>query len=164
MTRRLLAALALAAAAGCAAATSGAAPGGAATPAAAGRDTLRGTFVLEGSDPMPLPVLRTTDGRVALDDVPPAMDRLVQLDLWVRGTAESAGRFRVEEFLVRGADGQRAWDGTVAAETTGFALRLPDGTLHVLRSAPSAFAGLVGRRVWVTETSALTVASYGVIE
>ena len=109
-------------------------------------------------------MLRTTDGRVALDDVPPAMSRLVQLDLWVRGTAESAGRFRVEEFLVRGADGQRAWDGTVAAETKGFALRLPDGTLHGLRNAPSAFAGLVGRRVWVTETSALTVASYGVIE
>ena len=164
MTRRLLAALGLAAAVGCAAATPGGAPGGAATPAGVGRDTLRGTFVLEGSDPMPLPVLRTTDGRVALDDVPPAMGRLVQLDLWVRGAAESAGRFRVEEFLVRSAGGQRAWDGTVAAEAKGFALRLSDGTLHVLRNAPSAFAGLVGRRIWVTETPANTVASYGVIE
>ena len=154
--------LALAAAAGCAAATP--APTPTSAPAAAGRDTLRGTFVLEGSDPMPTAVLRTAGGPVALDGVPPAMRLLVQLDLWVRGTAESAGRFRVEEFLVRGAGGQPAWDGTLERQGDGFALRLPDGTSHVLRGAPTSFAGFVGRRVWVTETPANTVAAYGVIE
>ncbi len=160
--RAVIAGLAFAAAAGCAAATP--APTPASVPAAAGRDTLRGTFVLEGSDPMPMTVLRTAGGSMALDDVPPAMQLLGQLDLWVRGTAENAGRFRVEEFLVRGAGGQPAWDGTLERQGDGFTLRLPDGTSHELRGAPSTFAGLVGRRMWVTETLANTVASYGVIE
>ncbi|MGH7670188.1 MAG: hypothetical protein ACRENQ_11920 [Gemmatimonadaceae bacterium] len=161
--RALLAALALITAAGCAAVKQPVSASSAA-PAGAGRDTLRGIFVLEGSDPMPLAVLRTSDGRVALDDVPPDMRRLVQLDVWVRGTAEDAGRFGVQDFLVRGAGGQPAWDGTVARDADGFALRLPDGTVHALSGAPGAFAGLVGRRIWVVETSANTVATYGVIE
>jgi hypothetical protein len=133
------------------------------TPAAVAADTLRGTFVLEGSDPMPAAVLRTSRGRVVLDGVPPSMRGLVQLDLCVRGTPERGGRFRVETFLVRAADGHPAWDGTVQRDEDGFTLRLPDGTSHALRGPPPAFARLVDRRVWVTETPARTVAAYGVI-
>lgn len=161
--RATLLGLAMAATAGCAAANSAATPAGA--PAAeVGSDTLRGTFVLEGSDPAPIPVLHTAAGRVELDDVPPAMRLLVQLDLWVRGTAEGTGRFRVDAFLVRGAGGQPAWDGTLERSGSAFTLRLSDGTLHAVAGAPDAFAGLVGRRVWVVETPAQTVASYGVIQ
>jgi len=134
-----------------------------ATPAAVTTDTLRGTFVLEGSDPMPAAVLRTADGRVELDGVSAAMRGLVQLDVWVRGAAEADGRFRVADFLVRGAAGDPAWDGTVEHAGDDFALRLPDGTMHALLGVPADFARLVGQRVWVTETAAHTLASYGVI-
>jgi hypothetical protein len=134
-----------------------------ATPVDASADTLRGTFVLEGSDPMPVAVLRTAEGRVELDGVPAAMRGLVQLDLWVRGAAEAGGRFRVAEFLVRGAGGEPARDGTVERAGDDFALRLADGTLHALLGVPADFGRLVGQRVWITETAAHTLASYGVI-
>ncbi|HMG71095.1 MAG TPA: hypothetical protein VK544_08255, partial [Gemmatimonadaceae bacterium] len=48
-------------------------------------DTLRGTFVLEGSDPLPLAVVRTPTGRVVIEGAPAAMLKLSQLDLWMRG-------------------------------------------------------------------------------
>ncbi|MDE3054744.1 MAG: hypothetical protein KGJ70_12710 [Gemmatimonadota bacterium] len=157
MRRAVAIGLAFAATAGCHRARSGGAP------APAPGDTLRGTFVLEGADPMPAAVLRTPSGRVALDGVPAGMQALVQLELWVRGSAESNGRFRVDEFLVRGAGGEPAWDGVVERAGAGFELRLSDGAAHPLIGSPAAFAELVGTRVWVTETAAHTVASYGVI-
>jgi hypothetical protein len=162
MTRGFLIWGAVAAVAGCHTTrrSEHATPAPAATAAA---DTLRGTFVLEGADPMALAVLRTSGGRVELVGVPAAMRGLVQLELRVRGTAEPDGRFRVEDFLVRAAAGNPAWDGTVERVRDGFTLRMPDGTLRALSGVDSRFAGLVGARVWVTETPAHTVASYGVI-
>lgn len=159
MTRAWMLGLAFAAMAGCHARGTQ----NSATPVAVANDTLRGTFVLEGSDPMPAAVLRTVDGRVELDAVPAAMNGLVQLDLWVRGTAEARGRFRVTDFLVRGAGGDPAWDGVVERAGDDFALRLPDGTAHALLGVPADFARFVGQRVWITETAAHTLASYGVI-
>lgn len=135
-----------------------------ATPAVITADTLRGTFVLEGADPMPVAVLRTLSGRVELDNVPAAMRGLVKLEVWVSGVVEGNNRFRVASFLVRGAGGDPAWDGTVEQMAGGFVVRLPDGTAHALRGTSAEFARLVGARVWVTETAAHTVASYGVIE
>ena len=164
MTRRRIALAALVIATAAGAACRPRRPDPPVAPAAVGGDTLRGTFVLEGNDPMPAAVLRTANGRVVLDAAPPAMRALVQLDLRVQGTAEGAGRFRVESFLVRAAGGHAAWDGTLQREDDGFALRLADGSLHLLRAAPDAFGGLVGRRLWITETAAQTVSSYGVIE
>ena len=61
------------------------------------------------------------------------------------------------------ADGAPAWDGIVERSGDGFALRLPDGTAHALSGSPAAFADLIGACVWVTETAAHGVASYGVI-
>ena len=159
MRRATLAGMAIVALAGC---HKTRAPG-AAAPAAAPADTLRGTFVLEGADPMPVAVLRTAGGRVELDAVPGAMRLLTGLELWVRGAAEANARFRVDEFLVRGAGGEPAWDGVVQRTGAGFALRLADGTVRPLVGTPAAFADLVGARVWVTETAPHTVASYGVI-
>ncbi len=158
MRRVLLTGLAAAALAGCHARHGQGAPA-----PGAPSDTVRGTFVLEGADPMPAAVLRTTNGRVELANVPAGMRALVQLDVWARGTAESNGRFRVADFLVRGAGGEPAWDGVVERAGDGFALRLPDGAVHALSGSPAAFTGLVGVRVWVTETAAHSVASYGVI-
>ena len=156
MRHTILAGMAIAALAGCHKMRAPA-------PAAAPADTLRGTFVLEGADPMPVAVLRTAGGRVELDAVPAAMRLLTGLELWVRGAAEANARFRVDEFLVRGAGGEPAWDGVVQRTGAGFALRLADGTVRPLAGTPAAFADLVGARVWVTETAPHTVASYGVI-
>ena len=126
-------------------------------------DTLRGTFVLEGSDPLPLAVVRTTTGRVVIEGAPTAMLKLSQLDLWLRGTRTSAARFHVTDFRVRGANGAKAWDGTLRESSTGFRLELDDGSLHDIRGAPSTFAQLTGSRVWVTESADGAVREYGVL-
>lgn len=125
-------------------------------------DTLRGTFVLEGSDPYPMAVMRTSSGRVVVDGASAGMLKLSQLDLWVRGTRTSVNRFRVTDYRVRGANGARAWDGILRKGPTGFRLELDDGSSHDIRGAPSSFAQLTGSRVWVTESPDGTVREYGV--
>ena len=132
------------------------------TQSATAVDTLRGTFVLEGSDPLPLAVVRTASGRVIIDGASAAMLKLSQLDLWMRGTRTSATRFHVTDYRVRGANGARAWDGTLRTGPTGFRVELDDGSSHDLRGAPSTFGQLTGSRVWVTESADGAVREYGV--
>lgn len=131
--------------------------------AQAAADTLRGTFVLEGSDFFPMAVVRTSSGRVIIDGATAGMLKLSQLDLWVRGTRTSADRFHVADYRVRGANGARAWDGKLTNGPSGFRLELDDGSLHDIRGAPVNFAQLVGSRVWVTESPDGTLREYGVI-
>ena len=126
-------------------------------------DTLRGTLVLEGSDPYPMAVLRTSSGRVVLDGVSAGMLKLSQLDLWLRGTRTSANRFHITDYRVRGANGARAWDGVLRNGVAGFNLELTDGSSHPIRGAPSNFAQLMGSRVWVTENPDGTLREYGVL-
>ena len=125
-------------------------------------DTLRGTLVLEGSDPYPIAVIRTSSGRVVVDGASARMLKLSQLDLWARGTRTSANRFRVADYRVRGANGVKAWDGMLSRGPTGFRLELDDGSSHDIRGAPSTFAQLIGARVWVTESPDGLVSEYGV--
>lgn len=125
-------------------------------------DTLRGTFVLEGSDPYPIAALKTSSGRVILDGANPGMLKLSQLDLWVRGTHTSTNRFRVTDYRVRGANGARAWDGTLRSAPSGVRLELDDGSSRAIRGAPTSFAQLIGSRMWVTERPDGTVLQYGV--
>ena len=129
----------------------------------AAADTLRGTFVLEGSDPYPMAVVRTSSGRVVIDGATAGMLKLSQLDLWLRGNRTSANRFHVADYRVRGANGARAWDGKLRNGPTGFRLELDDGSLHDIRGAPVNFAQLVGSRVWVTESPDGTLREYGVL-
>jgi hypothetical protein len=129
----------------------------------AAADTLRGTFVLEGSDPFPMAVVRTSSGRVVIDGATAGMLKLSQLDLWLRGNRTSANRFHVADYRVRGANGARAWDGKVRNGPTGFRLELDDGSLHDIRGAPVNFAQLIGSRVWVTESPDGTLREYGVL-
>jgi len=112
---------------------------------------------------MAVPVLRTAAGRFVLDSVAPNLLKLSQLELRVRGSLMPRGHFRVTDFLVRGAGGQAAFDGVVVRSGDGFALSFPDGSTRPLRGAPPSFAQLVGKRIWITETSAGTIADYGVI-
>lgn len=129
----------------------------------AANDTLRGTFVLEGSDPYPIAVMRTLGGRVVVDGANAGMLKLSQLDLWARGTRTSADRFRVADYRVRGANGARAWDGMLRSGPTGFRLEFDDGSSHDIRGAPSTFTQLTGSRLWVTETPDGLVREYGVL-
>jgi hypothetical protein len=126
-------------------------------------DTLRGTFVLEGSDPYPIAVMRTSGGRVIVDGASAAMLKLSHLDLWLRGSQTSTNRFRVADYRVRGANGAKAWDGMLRSGPSGFRLELDDGSSHAIRGAPSTFAQLIGSRVWVTESPDGTVRQYGVL-
>ena len=132
-------------------------------PQQAANDTLRGTFVLEGSDPYPIAVMRTSSGRVVVDGASAAMLKLSQLDLWARGTRTSAERFRVTDYRVRGANGVRAWDGILRSGPKGFRLELDDGSSREIRGAPSSFAQLAGSRLWVTESPDGLVREYGVL-
>jgi hypothetical protein len=125
-------------------------------------DTLRGTFVLEGSDPFPVAAMHTLAGRVILDGAPVGMLKLSQLNLWVRGTRTSDTRFRVSDYRVREANGARAWDGVLRAASAGFSLELSDGSAHAISGAPSSFVQLVGSRVWLTENVDGSVREYGV--
>jgi hypothetical protein len=125
-------------------------------------DTLRGTFVLEGSDPFPVAAMHTLAGRVILDGAPAGMLKLSQLNLWVRGTRTSDTRFRVSDYRVREANGARAWDGVLRAAAAGFSLELSDGSAHAISGAPSSFVQLVGSRVWLTENVDGSVREYGV--
>jgi hypothetical protein len=126
-------------------------------------DTLRGTFVLEGSDPFPVAAMHTSAGRVILDGAPAGMLKLSQLNLWVRGTRTSDTRFRVSDYRVREANGARAWDGVLRAAPPGFSLELSDGSSHAINGAPSGFAQLVGSRIWLTENVDGSVRQYGVL-
>lgn len=132
-------------------------------PPVAASDTLRGTFVLEGSEPYTIAVLRTANGRVVVDSAPGEMLKLSQLDLWMRGTRTSPSSFRVRDFRVRAANGVKAWNGVLRTTPTGFRLELEDGTSREIRGAPSRFTQLNGSRMWITETPDGRVLSYGVI-
>lgn len=131
--------------------------------AVAAADTVRGTFVLEGSEPFTIPVLHTANGRVVVEGATDAMLRLSHLDLWMRGTRTSASRFRVSDFRVRTVNGLKAWNGVLRAAPAGFRLELDDGTSHEIRGAPSRFAQLTGTRLWITETPDGSVLNYGII-
>jgi hypothetical protein len=127
-------------------------------------DSLRGVFVLEGSEPGTIPVLRTTQGRIVLDSAPSALLKLSQLEVWVCGTRKPGGLLSVREFRVRGADGLAAWDGMLAETAQSMLLHLPGGSTRTLRGVPPSLKRFVGERVWVTETPDGNVAAYGVIQ
>ena len=129
----------------------------------AANDTIRGTFVLEGSDPFPMAVMRTPSGRVTVDGASQSMLKLSRLDLWLRGTRTSPDRFQVTEYRVRGADDAKAWDGILRGGPTGFRLELEDGSSREIRGAPAGFAQLTGSRVWITEGPDGTLRRYGVL-
>ncbi|HWL40721.1 MAG TPA: hypothetical protein VNO75_10845 [Gemmatimonadaceae bacterium] len=129
---------------------------------AAANDTLRGTLLLEGSDPFPIAVLQTSGGRVTVDNASAPMRKLAQLELWMRGTRTSDTRFVVADYRVRAVNGVKAWDGFLRRGPTGFRLELDDGTSHEIRSAPASFAQFTRSRMWITENPDGTVREYGV--
>src|ERR1035437_1933744 len=74
--------------------------------------TIRGVLIEQGNEPATSYILRTTDANIVLDSVPLAMLNLSQLELSVQGRRTVNGHFRAASFLVRGANGTAAWDGS----------------------------------------------------
>ncbi|MFL5487414.1 MAG: hypothetical protein ACJ8AJ_02925 [Gemmatimonadaceae bacterium] len=125
-------------------------------------DTVRGVLVVEGSDPYPVAALQTSAGRIVVEGASAGMLKLTHLDLWVRGTQTSAGRFQVNDYRVRGANGVRAWSGVLRTGPTGFRLELDNRSSHDVRGAPANFDRLTGARLWLTENPDGTLREYGV--
>lgn len=140
---------------------------GSGTDSVTAMDTLRGTFVLEGAEPMAHPVLRVSGRSVPLLDAPRDLLRLTGADVRLTGHPVDRGRFRVGAFLVRAVGGLPAWDGVLARlqsdDPSAYALVLADGSVRRLRGAPETFRGMVGQRIWLVESSDGQFASYGVI-
>ncbi|MFP4624504.1 MAG: hypothetical protein ACLFRX_10030 [Gemmatimonadota bacterium] len=117
--------------------------------AAAATDTLRGTVVIVGADPLTHVALRVDGGQVPLDG--PASSELRRaggLELLVEGTREH-DRFRVTEFRVRSAHGLPAADGILALEGEDAILTTPGGDRLRYRPAPAALREHAGARVWI---------------
>lgn len=70
-------------------------------------------------------------------------------DVIAFGTWDPNPGFAVREFQVVGMHGRPALDGVLEVSEEGFALRLADGTIHIVSGLPSECAEFLGARVWV---------------
>lgn len=70
-------------------------------------------------------------------------------DVIAFGTWDPNPGFAVLEFQVVGMHGRPALDGVLEVSEEGFALRLADGTIHIVPGLPSECAKFLGARVWV---------------
>jgi hypothetical protein len=89
--------------------------------------------------------------------------RVVGAEVYVRGTWDAPPGLVVESFLVIAVDGRAASDGVLVQTDDGFALRLRDGSLHMLPALPEALMELIGARIWLTGIDEPPVA-FGVID
>jgi hypothetical protein len=141
-------------------------PPAASTPdSAAAPDTVRGTLVLEGAEPMAQAVLRVSGGSVALVDAPRDLMPLTGADMMLTGHRLDDGRFRVAAFIVRAVSGLLAFDGVLTRlQPDGrYGLMLTDSSVHTLRDVPETFRSMIGQRIWVAESPDGRLASYGVV-
>lgn len=120
-------------------------------------DTVRGLVTIVGSEPLTTVQLTTTDGRgwQLVGDSLAVLRAAAGLEVMVRGTVLAPDRdshpratLQVTRFLVRGADGVAAVDGTLERDNTGFALRLADGRRAALAAVPTTLREQIGARIW----------------
>ena len=109
--------------------------------------------------------LRLTDGTTVLliGSETDRLARVVGADVRVRGTWDAPPGLVVESFLVIAVDGRAASDGVLVQTDDGYALRLRDGSLHMLPALPEALMELIGARIWLTGIDEPPVA-FGVID
>jgi hypothetical protein len=135
--------------------------------ARAAGDTLRGTLLIVGAEPLTDVVLRPATGRsVSLTgDLRDELRALSGVEIWISGTHVPGPRpsFVVARYAVRTVDGVRAIDGVLATDGDGLALITADGRRHRLTRVPEALRAQVGARVWVSGEPPTEIASYGII-
>lgn len=134
---------------------------------AAALDTLRGTVLITGSDPVTRAVLRSAAGAaVELDDARagPALRAASGLEVVVRGRAGRApSPFAVHGFSVRAADGIVAIDGVLVLRGSVVSLARTEGDTVALPALPSSLRGSAGARVWLAGPLDRAPAAYGVL-
>jgi hypothetical protein len=125
----------------------------------AARDTVRGVLTLVGVEPARQVVLRQGETSIALSGMATAgLSKLVGTEVVVRGVLITPRDVVVNQYVVRGANGVPAFDGTL--EGNGV-LRLTDGGTKRV-PLPGSLRGLSGMRVWVAVKGGTAVAG-GVI-
>jgi hypothetical protein len=140
------------------------APASQAEPGAAAGDTLRGTVVIAGSEPMTSIVLQTRAGATrSLCGAREPLRTVAGLEVAVWGAANAQGQFCVHRFAVRSANGVPAVDGILAREGRAFALVMGDGTRLPIARLPDALRSSVGARVWLAGPLDRAPDSFGVI-
>lgn len=143
----------------------GAPASGAADGSAAGRDTLRGTVEVVGSEPGTSVVLQVAADRyVTLLGERPLLLRLSGLEVMVRGELEAPRRFRVERVTVRASAGVPAEDGILAREGERWFLLTGDGRRLAIARVPEALRNRVGARVFLAGPLDRAPDSFGIIE
>lgn len=132
--------------------------------AVAAPDTLRGTVMVVGADPMTRVVLRTDTGRVSLEGE--AADRLRRVNgLGVRVDGRLAGSaMTVVDFRVREADGMPAADGILELDGDTAVLVTATGRRLRYTPVPSALRARVGARVWIAGRADGAPQAWGVID
>ena len=111
-------------------------------------DTLRGTVLVVGADPVTRLVLRTDDGQIGLEG-PAAgpLRRAAGLGVRVDGRIAD-GAMTVTAFRIREADGMPAADGLLEVAGDTAVLVTPDGRLPYA-PVPTALRARVGAWVWI---------------
>ena len=127
-------------------------------------DTLRGTVVVAGSEPLTQVVLRTAAGDVVLDGARRVLERVAGLEVAVEGGRQADGRFRVERMEVRASAGVPAVDGTLAREGERWVLLTADGRRFPIARLPAPLRAKAGARVWLAGPLDRAPDSWGVIE
>lgn len=139
-------------------------------------DTARGIVNETGSAPLTalLLVPAGTGEAIALQGAAAELlRRVVGLDVVVRGklteqrapvTPSGARVFEAADFVVRGADGVEAHDGTITFDGQSYGLRTHDGVTHRVPHLPVALRNATGARVFLVGSLEQPPVSYGTIE
>lgn len=123
-------------------------------------DTVRGVLAFQGEEPARSVVLQVGNTTVALSGMATTgLARLVGTEVVVRGMNISPRDIVVSDYIVRGAQGLPAYDGTLLDDGT---LRLTDGSGVLRVPLPAALQGVSGVRVWVAVKDGVA-ASYGLV-
>ena len=126
-------------------------------------DTLSGTVLVVGADPVAHPVLETADGQLRLEGPVDLLQRVHGLGVEVFGRRDETA-LHVARFRVVAADGLPAADGTLEVRADTAVLVTPDGDRQAYTPVPAALLSHVGARVWIAGESGREPQAWGVIE
>lgn len=84
-------------------------------------------------------------------------------DVIAFGTWDANPGFVVQEFQVVGMQGRPALDGVLEMSEEGFALRLTDGSIHLVPGLTEECANYIGARLWVVGWDENTDVVFGLI-
>ena len=132
-------------------------------PLVAPLDSLRGTIVIEGSDPSSRVFLIGPGRRTEIFSSAVPFYRIVGLEVQVRGTTRDR-RFDVLDFRVRASRGQPALDGTLRVRENVRYLAVTDGGEQSLPTGNALPMSLVGSRIWLVVSGEGSIVEFGLLE